>query len=83
VVKIVLCLQEAVAHSGLKESRVRWLGDSDIIVTSGFNQVAKMNNDLLNIIHVTHQVRSAEMAVWDVRNLSRPVNLQSIGGNVG
>ena len=32
-------LQEAVAHSGLKESKVRWLGDSDIIVTSGFNQV--------------------------------------------
>ena len=29
------------------------------------------------------QMRSAEMATWDVRNLSGPVNLQSIGGNVG
>lgn len=60
------CSQEAAAHSGLKESRVRWLGDSDIIVTSGFNQV-----------------RSAEMAIWDIRNLSRPASLQPVGGNVG
>lgn len=41
---IMLHYQEAVAHSGLKESKVRWLGDSDIIVTSGFNQVNKLYN---------------------------------------
>ena len=32
---------------------------------------------------VCGQMRAAEMATWDVRNLSGPVNLQSIGGNVG
>lgn len=29
------------------------------------------------------QMRSAEMVTWDVRKLSGPVNLQSVGGNVG
>ena len=40
---IMLHYQEAVAHSGLKESKVCWLGDGDIIVTSGFNQVNKLH----------------------------------------
>ena len=34
------CLQEGCGHSGLKDSRVLWLGDSQYIATAGFDSVS-------------------------------------------
>ncbi|KAF9560453.1 Coronin-7 [Mortierella alpina] len=53
-------------HAGNRPSRVVWLGEKDVLFTSGFNKM-----------------REKENAVWDAKDLSKPLELKRMDSSSG
>ncbi|KAI9013237.1 hypothetical protein BC832DRAFT_528471 [Gaertneriomyces semiglobifer] len=59
-------VQTAPCHTGIKAAKVVWIGNSDLVFTTGFSQR-----------------REREYALWDTRNLSKPLTLTSLDTSPG
>ena len=70
-------------HTHLKDSDVTWLGNGNHFVSAGYNTVSHCLTLLpLLALHII-QSRDAEIALWDLCNLSKPITKQSLGNASG